>query len=351
MLYFFYVLSFFFYTLDIQTRNVRRPNDPSIPTIQISSTDPESEYDWLLVNHRKPKSQPPIFLLKNVFLRLKPLKQGFDKEFFEKNYLPPGILTFRNNKGCIDTKILSQLANELIDEIKHRKRTFSHFAILKDKDFNYKSLSGLIIAKFKDYPFVIKLSIEHPHTIIQPFSTNIDTTGQFIIGGNFRHFSNFTRITNLLHIQQLLKSKRIDQTILDFPRKWYWKPNTCHDLKIVWTCNNNKEIINIPSAYATIADFIYTDKLQPQKELNKFAMQIATASNFSIDPHAGNIVIEQHPQQYVLLDTEDFRILAGLEQNMKAKRYVGWYLELILHCMKTYFFRTKQERINHSLML
>lgn len=329
-------------------RNVRRPQDPCVPIISVSATDPEFEKSWA------PLKKDPTFTqtcsLKSSFLRRRVFER-FDIKFFNENYLPSECLEFRDKSGSVKTQTLSTLSNKLVEEIKRGKKDFPNFIILKDKDFNYKSLSGIIIVKFKNYPFVLKLSIEHPHTMVQPYSKSFENTGQFVIGGNLRHLSNFTRITNLKRIKEILGENPEYLNRIHFPRKWYWKPNKSHDLKIIWKCNGHQEEMFLPSVYAVISDFIQTDKIQPQQELNKLAMKVAIDTGFLIDPHAGNFVIEQNPQQCVLLDTEDFRIMVGLSQSMKAKSYTNWYLELVYNGLKTYCLRSRQERIDQCTLI
>ncbi|HSW75839.1 MAG TPA: hypothetical protein VLG50_02250 [Candidatus Saccharimonadales bacterium] len=348
-------LSFIFYFLIVQSyslesRNIRRPLDTSVPIITVTATDPELQKSWNIVA-KNPTPEKKEYRLKSNFLQLRPIKKGFNQEFFKEAYLPSGVLVFRDKSGFVNTSILSQLANELVEEIKTGHQKFTHFDILKDRDFNYTTLSGLIVAKYKDYPFVIKLSIEHPHTMVQPFSKSFETDFIFILGGNLRHLSNFTRIENLKNIKSILRYNPAFVDSIDFPRKWYWKPNVSHDLKIIWSCNGVTDEMYLPSVYATISDFIKTDKIQPQQELNKIAMKVAIDTGFLIDPHAGNFVIEQDTGGVVLLDTENFRMMTGIDQCMKAKKYFAWYVELANNCLYKYFMRSKQERLDQCTLV
>ncbi|MBP9765477.1 hypothetical protein KBD08_04035 [Candidatus Babeliales bacterium] len=331
-------------------RDPRRPSNPTIPLIKVSSSNLAAEKTWAST-HSNYNPDSTHYEFCNSFLRLKPIKEGFNQTFFQENYLPSGVITFRNQQGIVSSNILSDLANEVIEEIKVGQRHFTHFKKLKDKDFNYKTLSGLIILKYKNYPFVIKISIEHPYTLTQPFSRSYEATGIFVIGGNLRHLSNFTRITNLNKIRKILSYHPFYRQNLDFPRKWYWKPDKCYDLRIDWCCNGICDTISIPSIYATISDFIETEAQQPQNELNKLSMKVAIDVGFLIDPHAGNIVIEKNTRKYILLDTEDFRLMTGLNKSMKARKYIGWYIELISNALKTSLLRTKQERIEQSMLV
>lgn len=334
-------------TNKIISRDPRRPEDQTIPSIIVSSTDHAYAQTWgSLKSIYDPLKKE--YALKQRFLRYKPIKNGFNQQYFNQHLLPEDIIQFRSTPGSVSGITLSNLAQDLLEQIKVGQRKFQNFTILKDKDFNYKTLSGLLIVKFKDYPFVLKLSIEHPHTMVQPFSKSIEASGIFVIGGNLRHLSNFTRIANLERIKNMLSYNHFYLHSLQFPRKWFWKPKQIHDLKIIWQCNGYQETIFLPNVYATISDFIETEPNQPQRDLNKLSMKIASDTGFLIDPHAGNIVIEKGTHKYVLLDTEDFRMMVGLNRSMKAKKYIGWYIELLCNSIQTMLFRTKKDRIEQS---
>jgi hypothetical protein len=331
----------------IECRNPRRPVDTSIPTITVSSCDPEYACTWAAIDsgYEPLKSD---YQLKNRYLRINPIKNGFNQEYFQKHLLPENTIEFRNKTGSVSGSTLSHLAQELLEEIKVGQKKFSNFKILKDRDFNYQTLSGLLILKYKNYPFVLKISIEHPHTMVQPFSKSLEATGIFVIGGNLRHLTNFTRISNLERIKNILNYNPFYLQSLSYPRKWFWKPEKIHDLKVVWNCNGQQDTIFLPNVYATVSDFIEAEAYQPQADLNRLSMKVATDTGFLIDPHSGNIVIEKDTHKYVLLDTEDFRMMAGLDRSMKAKKYVGWYIELVCNSIQTMLFRTKKERLKQS---
>lgn len=339
-----YLLLFVFNLLE--GRNPRRPEDNTIPTITVSSDNFAYAQTWASI--KSPYNPKKTYQLQHNSLRIRPIKQGFNQTYFQEHMLPLDTIEFRNNCGAVSGAILSNLAQEFLEEIKVGQRKFTHFTILKDKDFNYNSLSGLIVAKFNNYPFVIKISIEHPHTIVQPLSRSFEAYGMFIIGGNLRHLTNFTRIPNLKRIAAMLSYNPFYLRCLDYPRKWYWKPEKNYNLNITWNCNGYQETIILPSVYATISDFIETEPFQPQADLNRLSMKVATDTGFLIDPHSGNIVIEKGTHNYILLDTEDFRMMVGLDRSMKAKKYIGWYIELITNSLKTVLFRTKQERLEQS---
>ena len=187
--------------------------------------------------------------------------------------------------------------------------------------------------------------------MISPFSKSYEASGIFIMGGNLRHLTNFTRITNLKRIKELLCFNPFYLYNVDFPRKWYWKPDNGYDLEIKWKCGKQTDFSKIPSIYAVIGDFIFTEEYQPHYELNKLSMKVATDVGFLIDPHAGNILIEKNTRKYVLLDTENFRLMTGLDTPMNATKYIGWYIELLTRSSKTCFLRNRTERIKQTMQL
>ncbi|MBP7854502.1 hypothetical protein KAZ82_01035 [Candidatus Babeliales bacterium] len=331
---------------ELEPRNLRRLNDISIPQIIVSSSNNTYTHDWQLLNIDQLDHE---YCLQHSYLRHRALKNGFDKPFFDKHQIPDSIIEFRNKTGTVLGSMLQHLMEELLIEIKQGYTKYTHFSVLKDTDFNYKALSGLLVLKFNNYPFVVKISIEHPHTIVQPTSKSIQAYGIFVVGGNLRHLTNFTRIPNLERIKAILSYHPFYLRYLDFPRKWYWQPKQSHDLVITWRCNNQYDNVVIPGVYAVVSDFIDAEPNQPQSDLNKLSMKVAADTGFLIDPHSGNIVIEKGTRNYVLLDTENFRMMVGLSKSMKAKKYTGWLYELVFKSLKTMFFRTKQERLEQTM--
>ncbi len=343
-----FTLILILFSVTLHPRNPRRKTDQTCPKIEVFASDHKIHKDWYFPSNKKPAKK---HTLQNNFLRLRPIKHGFDETFFNQNYLPKDNITFRSSNDIVSGLKLSEIAETLIEEIKQGKTNFSHFKVLKDSGFNYKTRAGLIVLKYKNYPFVIKVSIEHPHTMINPFSKSYEASGIFIMGGNLRHLTNFTRITNLKRIKELLCFNPFYLYNLDFPRKWYWKPENGYDLEIHWKCGNQKDFAKIPSIYAVISDFIFTEEYQPHHELNKLSMKVATDVGFLIDPHAGNILIEKNTRKYVLLDTENFRLMTGLDTPMNATKYIGWYIELLSRSSKTCFLRNRTERIKQAMQI
>lgn len=337
-------------TKSINARNCHRPADLTVPLISVRPSNPEIAETWF---SRKTKDRVRFKIehkLKSSYLRIYPISKAFNNDFFNKFYLPKDEhLKFRNKSGSVHTSVLNKRAQELVAEIKAGQKVFTHFEILKDRDFNYNKLSGLLVLKYKDFPFVIKVAIEHPHTMVDPYSRSAEATFIFILGGNIRHLSNFTRISNLENIKKILMFNPFYLENIDFPRKWYWQPENNYNLEITWHASpyKSEEKFSIPSIYAVISDYIDIDPTFPQQELNKIAMRVAIDTEFLIDPHAGNTVVEKGSTKYTMLDTENFRIMTGLNCTMNSQKYLSWYLEMATSCLKVYSGRTKQERIKH----
>lgn len=333
----------------LEGRNPRRPKDKTTPTITIEASNPSIAKTWISPKIKRKVRELKTHVLHNPFLRLKPLK-GFDHKIFKKHYLPQRTrINYRNDNGSIRTCELDTLANGLVEELKAGQKKFTHFKVLKDRDFSYKSLSGLLVLKFKDYPFVLKLSLEHPHTMAKPYEKSFEAACIFFIGGNVRHLSNFTRIPNLEYIKKVLSYNPYYIENLSFPRKWFWQPKNNYDLKITWEKSpyHDEEIITMPSIYGIISDYIETEDW-PSKDLANISMRVAGDVGFALDPHTGNFVREKGKNKYSLIDTEDFRIMGGLDHTLKSKNYIGWLMEMTGRGVQIYGGRTKQDRIRHS---
>ena len=135
--------------------------------------------------------------------------------------------------------------------------------MLKDSDFNSRSVSGLIILKFKEYPFVLKLFIKTPETFVKPLSEGMIPRFFFRMGGGInRHLSGFTRVKNLEEIRKKIEANPEWNELIDTPRKWFWLPKNPR-----WIEVRSKNIgpsgelkTELPAMYGIVADFIENDK-------------------------------------------------------------------------------------------
>jgi len=334
-------------TMHISCRSIHRPSNPTIPYITVTSTNKEYAQVWKKSISEKPRS---VHKLQNKFLRLKTLKKPFETSDFKKHLLPHGNLKYRKGDGLIHTSILKIQNEQVLQEILQGKKTFTNFTILKDRDFNYKSLSGLIVLKNKNFPFVLKLSIEYPETFIEPLQKGYEAGFIFMLSGNMRHLSGFTRINNLENARKALSKDPEYRHYIDFPRKWYWLPKSQPYLNINWhdTHNNHYETIKIPSIYGVICDYIEINRDLQQEEfytLRDISMDVAQYLNFLVDPHDDNFVPEKNSNKIIIIDTEHFPTVAGLENGMNATGYNQWILELAGRTAKRWLWRSKQQRI------
>jgi len=330
--YSFALVSLFVATI-INSRSIHRPKDPSLPTITTFWHEDPQKFT-LADSHWEPY---PVFHL-------------FDQSFFNKRLLPVGTLSFRNNKTeQVATEHLNVLIEKLLSEIKEQKKKYSHFTVLQKKDFNCRRGCGLMILKFKNYPFVFKLFIETPDSFINPWCKGREPIFFFYMGGGVnRHLTGLTRIKNLEIINKKLKNNPLWSQRISTPRKWYWVPKNpkwihIHGKNIG---NKKKQKTKIPGIYGIIADYIESSKnlslMSPDDR--KTALDLCNDLGMLIDPHIQNFFIEKTTKKLVIVDTEHFPTVVGFKEKKKFNNYLEWYLRLSAKFAKNFFFRTKDER-------
>lgn len=339
-------------------RSVHRTPNPTIPYITVTASN--QDYAEISVKVRSKKNKKlkkqissekiKTNKIQNKYLRLKTLKKPFENSNFKKHMLPNGYIKFRKTDASVHSDTLKEQNETLLQEILDGEKTFTHFTILKDCDFNYPSLSGLIILKYKDFPFVLKLFIEHPHTFVEPFNKGFHASGLFVLNGNMRHLSGFTRIHNLEAAKKALSKDPEYRYYLDFPRKWYWIPDSQPYLTIDWhdQHHHHHETIKLPGIYGIVCDFIEADKKIQQQEihtLRQISIDVGNYLHNILDSHVDNFVPEKNSNKIVIIDTEHFPTMVGLDKEMSSNGYIQWYIELGCKYIKTAFLRTKRERI------
>lgn len=333
------------YFSSISCRSIHRQPNPTIPYITVTASNQDYAQKWL-----KSSKAQKINKFQNKYLRLKTLKKPFENSNFKKHALPHGHIKYRKSDEFVHSEILKKENEILLQEISESKKIFTHFIVLKDSDFNYNNLSGLMILKYKNYPFVLKLFIEHPHTFVEPFNKGFHASGLFVLNGNMRHLSGFTRIHNLEAARKALSKDAQYRYYLDFPRKWYWIPISQPYLTINWhdKYHDHYETIKFPGIYGIICDFIEADTKIQQQELHTLRQISIDVGNYLhniLDSHVDNFVPEKNSNKIVIIDTEHFPTMVGLEKEMSANGYIQWYIELGIKYIKTAFLRTKQKRI------
>lgn len=331
-------------------RSPHRELNPTIPYITVTASNQNYADMWTKKSSKKKRKKNKEYKLQSQHLRIKTLKKPFGNSNFKKYALPSGYIKYRKENLFVHSNIIKEQNEKVLDEIAAGKKTFTHFTVLKDSDFNYSNLSGLIILKYKNYPFVLKLFIEHPHTFVTPFDKGFSASGLFVLNGNMRHLSGFTRIHNLEAARKALSKDPEYRYYLDFPRKWYWIPKSQPYLTINWhdDYNQHHETIKIPGIYGIVCDFIEADKKIQQQEihtLRQISIDVGNYLHNILDSHVDNFVPEKNSNKIVIIDTEHFPTMVGLEKEMSANGYIQWYIELGIKYIKTAFLRTKQKRI------
>lgn len=329
------ILLFTITACDMQAgRSMLRPVEPT-PTITTR---------WL--------DDTQTYRIKDSHLEEGPLFKTFDKTFFFDHIIPNGPITFRNHpQQSVTGAQLSSMIERLITELQEHRHKFTDFIVIKDLEFNYRSCCGLFIARFKKYPFVVKLFIETPQSFVQPFSKGFEPCCFFVMsGGIMRHLTGFTRVQNLEAIQQMVSADPYWFKVIDTPRKWHWVPKHGRWFEVRGTNIGNQGELRteLPSTYAVVADEITVDKKRTifNQEHAQRCMKFCQYTHYRIDPHIKNFMVEKETGKLVLIDTENFRALVGLKDRFIVESYVSWYVRLSTKYLKDGFFRTKRDRLS-----
>ncbi len=333
-----YVLSLILFIFTVQNiesrRNPLRNKDPYTPTLSVSYMH----------------DQKIIHKTTDSLLELYPIFYTYDETFFKEHLLPQNTITFRNHpEQSISGSTLSHLINDLLHEISKQKKIFKDFIILKDQDFCYEQKAGALILKCRNFPFVVKLSIESPQSWISPYKKGFISWCHHVIGGGVsRHLCGFTRIKNREWAANQLQENPLYKDRVSLPRKWFWLPENPTYLKLTGnTIGTFEEITKeIPAIYAVVEDAIEIERtfsMRKNKD-RKEALNLANYLHMRIDAHINNFVIEKNTEKLVLIDTELFTVLVGLKKPMIATGFASYYLRLIKKAFISYFFSTKEDR-------
>ncbi|HBL98767.1 TPA: hypothetical protein DDZ86_03935 [Candidatus Dependentiae bacterium] len=292
------------------------------------------------------------YTLSNTCLRAWALFYRFDKELLMKEQLPKN-LSFRYSTETVDSAILSSQMQELIQElltIREHPKDFAHFKILKDNDFNYLRSCGVIILKFKDYPFVVKLFRETPETFVEPFGKGLLPDLFWGMGGGMTRFlAGFTRIRNKDAVEAKLKESPKWANQISLPRKWFWiPPNVPWFTVIGHNLNSHELMIEYPSLYCIVCDEMKSERefSISNEEDRKTALELSNFLGNRLDPHICNFFIEKGTGKIALVDTEHFASMLGLEEEIHFKSYTDWIIKLARKCLRGSLFRNKKERLD-----
>lgn len=285
----------------------------------------------------------------------KSLFTTFNHDYFYSHLFPQHYVTKNNScQDKIDCRILNKAIDNLMREIKKQKKEYTDFIILKDKNFNRKERCGLLILKFKNYPFVFKLFMETPQTFIDPYCKGPDNQFFFYMsGGMNRHIAGLTRVRNLELVQQQVENHPRWKDKIITPRKWYWLPKKPRWMQIDGhNIGTEKDVSTLmPSTYAIIADVLDTQEDAPALSLQKrseLVMQLCMDLQLFVDPHGDNFVVKynQISNDYTIsiVDTEHFPSLVGLKEQPFFTNHLEYYVYLGAKYFQDAFLQTKFDR-------
>lgn len=336
-------------TYDLNPRNYFRVIDPTVPYIEVQ---------W--ANQPNNSETNPIYILRDSHLRERPLFRIFDKAYFEQKLLPTSPIPYRNNpKQTVSGTILSAQVENLLQELqelnnlpkKQRMRIFktyfTDFIILKSNEFYFKNFSGLIVAKFKKYPFIVKLLIEKPDSITKPYNRGIYSMGIFTLSGTVRHTIGFSRIVTSENIMTKAAKNPRWANYLTVPKKWFWLPKNPRWLKITGynIGIHGTQSICVPSIYAVIAEEINCSATNC-KPNPKECLEISNFLQCAVDPNYSNFRIEDSSKKLAIIDTESFSLLMGYEEGQikPFKTYKSFYCRPAIRFLQRKLFQDKQTR-------
>lgn len=320
----------------MKSRSPLRQRDRYVPTITT---------EW---EKRIPGEK--IYSLTESHLELYPLFQTFDLDHFKENILPNGPITFKNEpQKTVDGAQLKKDIAHLFEEVRQQKKKFTHFEVLKKRDFNRRKQAGLLVLKSKKYPFVVKLFMETPRSFVRPYNKGFEPNCIFVIGGgSTRHLLGFTRIKNAHNIQARITENPYWAQRIIVPRKWFWYPEKYRWIRLDgYKIGNHEHItIKMPAIYAIIADYIEGERefSLSSKEDRRTAVDISNYLLCSLDPHINNFLVEKNTNKIAIIDTEHFPTMAGFKTRPRMTTYTSWYLHLFTKYLKDRFGRSKTER-------
>ncbi len=373
------------------------------PNIALSRSILRTEYAYIPHITTRWLDGVETYSLKSWYIEEEPTFKKFEAQYFFDHLLPREPISLRHDLSqTVDGQLLSDLADHLVQEIMDHKKTYTHFTILKQRDFNRKECSGLLILKYKKYRFVLKLFLEKPESFVRPFSKGWQPGSFFILGGGInRYLSGFTRIKNLETIEEIIAQDPVWAGKIDFPRKWFWLPTKVRWFQVTgrniglplnlslspvrqlaikdyppehwrlpnlrqvrrihvdrynpknWLQSslNAKDIIsqNLPNIYGIIADEIKGKSLKmSNKKDRNLGIELSRVLTNRIDPNIDNFKIEKRKDGtkiIVLIDTEHFPTMIGLKDPLEFDGYFEWYFKIACKYFKDCFFRTKKERL------
>lgn len=312
----------------LEPRNIHRPRDLNIGCIKTKWENSDQEY-FLYDSHLR---EIPVFHTYN------------HDHFMEK--LLPSLVTCNDKVKKITNSELNSLIEKLLEEIKSQKTKFTNFKTLKKRDFNKFSKTGNIILKFNDYPLILKLFIETPESLSQPYFKAFQARGIFVLGGSFRHLMGYTRIKNSELIQEQIDNHQEWRNKVVIPRKWFWLPESPEWIEITGYNLGNKpeQHTKIPAVYGLVCDLMPGKESDPERA-NYFDdyLKLCTYLNYTLDAHKNNFLVNNN--KILLIDTEHFAILTGNQKKLEpVDNYMDWYIRVAKKYIKEKFLSDKSYR-------
>jgi len=205
-----------------------------------------------------------------------------------------------------------------------------HAERLKDDNFDYATGTGMLILRLRRHPFVIKLFIERPETVLCSYGWE----PYFLMhmnGGINRHISGITRIATNYALKQFFTHHADQYPNFNVPRCWSWVPSNTPWLSVTLYENNTSLTTQIPCVYALINDSIV---YAHEAENTDHIFQLFKETDNLFDPHEGNCVIDRYTGEYIILDTEHFLHMTGFTPPLPSTSYPQWYIRLGTQCLK-----------------
>lgn len=321
------------FNVTIKTRSHFRKSDPTIPSVIASWQDaPQEQY-----------------VFRNSRLEEHAVFKTFDEVYFFAHQLPQHAITYRYNpKHHVDGTVLRKLVNQLIDEIHAGKRRFTNFTAIKDCDFNYTKRIGLMVLRFNEYPFIVKLFMEHPQSLTSQYNKGFAPLCCFYMSGGInRHLIGFTRLKNLDFIRTKIATEPSWAQKIDTPRKWFFMPDQTRWIQLTgFNIGNKKQSsTRLPGTYCIIADKIETNTTTSMfnKRDSQTCLNLCKFLDFAIDPHIANFMWEKGTNKLVLIDTENFRAMVGFRHIKDCNNYFDWYMHLAEKFISDTYFRSKKD--------
>lgn len=292
------------------------------------------------------------FHLKESHITRGPYFHLYDEKFFKEHILPDDIIITRYEGNKVPGKIISQVIENFLQEVQEGKSKFTAVDIIKKRDFDSSLKAGLIVARCKQYPFIIKLFIETPQSFTKPLDKGFEPMCFFMLGGGSnRHMTGFTRIKNLHYLKEQVSQNPYWKDTVDFPRKWYWLPKNPSWLELTGHNLDTQPLRTvIPAVYALVGDYIHIERTFSIKRKNdrRLALSLSNYLHQNIDPHINNFVIEEGTHKIILLDTEHFPSMVGYQDPPLCASYVQWYTHLSSNALRAIYGRPKNVRLKHQ---